>query len=75
MGRKSIKWWKRVFFRPMGLCVVNAMVTYFHKNPDIALKQQAHKYFRETLAHKCVQELLDAKENPHNENTDVSVQC
>ena len=64
MGRKSIKWWKRVFFRLIELCVVNAMIIYFHKNADIALKRQAHKYFREALAHELVQELLDAKENP-----------
>ena len=43
---------------------VNAMVIYFHKNPDIASKWQAQKYLRETLAYELVQELLDAKENP-----------
>ena len=75
MGRKSIKWWKIVFFRLIELCVVNAIIIYFHKNADIALKRQAHKYFREALARELVQELLDAKENPHNENADVSAQC
>ena len=48
---------------------------YFHKNPDIASKRQAHKYFREVLARELVQELLDAKENPHYQNADVSAQC
>ena len=38
MGRKSIKWWKIVFFKLIELCVVNAMVIYFHKNPDRASK-------------------------------------
>ena len=42
--------------------------------PDIASKRQAHKYFREALPHELVQELLDAKENPHNETADVSAQ-
>ena len=75
MGRKSIKWWKRAFFRLIELCIVNAMVIYCHKNPDIASKRQAHKYFREALAQELVQDLLDAKENPHNENAGVSAQC
>ena len=75
MGRKSIKWWKRAFFRLIELSIVNAMVIHFHKNPDIASKQQAHKYFREALAHELVQELLDAKEKPYNENANVSAQC
>ena len=44
MSRTSIKWWKRVFSRLIELCVVHAMVIYFHKNPDIASKRQAHKY-------------------------------
>ena len=74
MGRKSIKWWKIVFFRLIELCVVNAMVIYFHKNPDRASKWQAQKYFREALAYQLVQELEDVKENPHNENADVSAQ-
>ena len=39
------------------------------------MKRQAHKYFRETLALELVQELLDAKENPYNENANVSAQC
>ena len=51
------------------------MIIYFHKNSDIASKVQAHKYFKEALAHELLQELLDAKENPHNENADVSAQC
>ena len=66
---------KSIFFRLIELCVVNAMVIYFHKNPSIALKRQAHKYFREALAHELVQELLDAKENLYNENANVSAQC
>ena len=64
MGRTSIKWQKTVFFRLLELFVVKAMVIYFHKNPDIALKRQAHRYFSEVLAHEQVQELLDVKENP-----------
>ena len=51
------------------------MVVYFNKNLDIASNWQAHKYFREALAHELAPELLDAKEKPHNENTGVSASC
>ena len=51
------------------------MVIYFHKKSGIALKRQAHKYFREALPCELVQELLGAKEKPHNENADTSPQC
>ena len=32
MGRKSAKWWKKVFFRMLELCIVNSMCLYFRKN-------------------------------------------
>ena len=54
IGRKSFKWWKRVFFRLIELCVVNAMVLYFHKNLNIASTRRAHKYLREALVHQGV---------------------
>ena len=50
------------------------LYTFLICYPDIASKRQAHKYCREALAHELVQELLDAKGNPHSENADVSAQ-
>ena len=51
------------------------MVVYFHKNHYIASNRQTHKYFREALPHELAQELLDAKENPLNENADAPASC
>ena len=36
IGRKSIKWWKKVFNRMFELCIINAMCIYFAKNTDFA---------------------------------------
>ena len=50
-------------------------ILYFHKNHYIASNRQTHKYFREALPHELAQELLDAKENPLNENADAPASC
>lgn len=57
--RKSLKWWVKVFFRLLEMCVVNAMCLYFAKNPLFASKRNSHKKFRQLLAHQLVQPLLD----------------
>ena len=75
ISRKSFKLWKRVYFKLIELGVVNDMVVYFHKNPNIASTRRAYKYFREALAHELAQELSDAKETIHNENADVFASC
>ena len=50
---------KKVFFRMLELCIINAMVLYFCANPDLAKKWQAHKLFRIQLVHELVQPLLN----------------
>ena len=35
IGGTSMKWWKCIFYRLLELSVVNAMVIYFHKNPEL----------------------------------------
>ena len=59
MGRKSAKWWKKVFFRMLELCIVNSMCLYFRKNPEFAKKRQAHKRYRVMLLNQLVQPYLD----------------
>jgi len=59
IGRKTIKWWKRVFFRVFEICVVNSIVVYFSKNPNFQKKKNSHKLFRE--AYELVQPLLDRR--------------
>ena len=53
LGRKSIKWWKKVFFRLFELCIINAMVVYFNKNIEFSKRMQAHNFFHEILAREC----------------------
>ena len=40
----------RVFFRLSELCILNAMVVSFHKNPDKASNRWPYKYSREASA-------------------------
>ena len=63
LGRKSIIWWKKVFFRLFELCIINAMVVYFNKNIEFSKRRQAHKLFHEILGHELVQLLLDKHSN------------
>ena len=63
LGRKSIIWWKKVFFRLFELCIINAMVVYFNKNIEFSKRRQAHKLFHEILAHELVQLLVDKHSN------------
>ena len=51
IGRKSIKWWKKVFFDYL-ISVINAMVLFFHQNPDFEEKQRSHKAFRIQLIYE-----------------------
>ena len=47
IGRKSLKWWKKVYFRVFEICVINSMMIYFSKNPDFKAKKMSHKLYRE----------------------------
>ena len=64
LSRKSKKWWKRVFYRLLELCVINSLVLYKANNPNFAKKYMAHKAFRETLVVQLVQKLLDNQADP-----------
>ena len=61
LGRKAKKWWKKVFYKMVELCIINAMVLYFVAHPDLTKKRQAHKLFRIQLAHELVQSLFDSR--------------
>ena len=57
--RKSSKWWKKVVFRLVELCVINSMCLYNAKFPEFASKRSSHKKFREILLHELIQPFLD----------------
>ena len=61
LTRKSMKWWKKVFFRLFEMCIVNAMCIFFEKNPEFAKKKNSHKIFRLELVHEMVQLYLDIR--------------
>ena len=60
-SRKTIKWWKKVFVRLFEFSVINNMIIYHNRHPDLANKYQSHKKYREELIHELVQPLLDRK--------------
>ena len=69
LGRKCKKWWKKVFFRMVELCIINAMCLYFISNPDFAKKRGSHKRIRTLLVHEMAQKYLDLREDsekPHS---------
>ena len=66
VARKSIKWWKKVFFRMLELAIVNAMVLHSLSNPEFGKKHSAHKQFCIALVHELVQPLLHSRADPGN---------
>ena len=61
VGKKTMKWWKKVFFHLLEMCIIKSMCIYFEKNPEFAKKPSAHKIFREVLVHQLVQPYLDKR--------------
>ena len=43
VSRRSMKWWKKVFFRLLELCIINSVCIYSRKNPDFARRNGIHK--------------------------------
>ena len=78
MSRKSVKWWKKVFFRMLEVTVVNSKHLYallHNEQPNSRFYRYAllhpeqansrlHKQFRENLVYEMVQLHLDEKANP-----------
>ena len=61
LSRKSKKWWKKVFFRLSEMALINSMILFHIKYPDLKKKKSSHHKFREMLIHKLVQHYLDNK--------------
>ena len=70
--RKSAKWWKKVFFRLLELCLVNAMCVYNAKHPRFAESRRSHQKFREALIYELIQPLINKKDQEEpNRNADT----
>ena len=59
--RRSMKWWKKVFFWLLELCMINSMCIYFRKKTDYLKKRNSHKKYPEDLIYMLVQPYLDKK--------------
>lgn len=50
-----------MFFRVFEMCIINAMVVYFDKNPNFTAKKRSHKKFGEMLILELILPLLDER--------------
>ena len=61
--RKTLKWWKKVFWRFLDICVLNLWIIYKSNFPDSNISTQ--KQFRLQLVKELVQPLLSLKSSPN----------
>ena len=57
--RKTIKWWKKLFWRLIDICILNVAIVFCINNPDSDIK--TNRQFRLALIEELVQPLLLAK--------------
>lgn len=60
--RKTLKWWKKVFWRFIDICIVNSWIIFHQNNPESPIKTQ--RLFRLKLIEELVQPLLDLRASP-----------
>lgn len=59
--RRTIKWWKKVFWRMVDISILNSWIIFRSNFPD---KITSHRLFRIQLVHELVQPLLSLKASP-----------
>lgn len=57
--RRTIKWWKKVFWRMVDISVLNSWIIYHANFPEDEIN--SHRLFRTKLIHELVQPLLSVK--------------
>jgi len=65
IGRRGVKWWRRVFYRLLEMAIVNAYTVYKINNPEISDKA-THKSFRLQLVHSLCEPLLSSRIDPED---------
>ena len=60
--RRTLKWWKKVFWRLIDICVLNSWVIYRSNFPNSTIN--THKLFRLKLIEELVQPLLTLRASP-----------
>ena len=61
IGRKGLKWWRRVFYRLLDMAIANSYAIYKFNGPD---KLLTHKAFCLELACSLCEPLLLARADP-----------
>jgi len=56
-ARRTLKWWKKIFWRLVDISVVNSWIIFRCNDPELDVK--THKEFRMKLVDQLVQPLLD----------------
>ena len=56
-----------MFFRVFEMCIINAMVVYFDKNPNFTAKKRNHKKLGEVLILELILPLLDERADNYEE--------
>ena len=64
LGRKTVKWWRRVFWRLHDMAITNAFVIYKTNNATSLQKLQTNRQFRLTLAEKLVAGIVASRRGP-----------
>ena len=64
LGRKTLKWWRRVFWRLHDMAITNAFVIYKTNNATSLQKLQTNQQFHLTLAEKLVAEVVASCRGP-----------
>ena len=60
--RRTIKWWKKIFWRLVDIAIINSWIIFRKHNPQSKIKSQ--RDFRLELIVQLVQPLLDLKASP-----------
>ena len=62
--RRTLKWWKKVFWRMIDISILNAWIIFKANFPNSVI--DSHRAFRIELIHQLVQPLLSLKASPEN---------
>ena len=60
--RRTLKWWKKLFWRFVDICVLNSWIIYKSNFPDSTIN--SHRLFRIKLVQELVQPLLTLRSSP-----------
>ena len=64
LGRKTLKWWRRVFWRLHDMAITNAFVVYKMNNATSLQKTQTNRQFCLTLAEKLMAGVVASRRGP-----------